>query len=387
MGFVGLNEASLSRIYALKDKNGFVIFAVKEYGDDDKTETQKLFTVKKIVREAGYGFIILDGKYFERKDKNSEWVEFPPEKSVFVPAKKKNDTVLKELALKIADTYNQSAIFWADGDGGVKYVDVKTGNEISASLKKFKPDMPLKPNENTETNQYGYSLITKGRHKNRAFVFEHILYPHGYINNVGLAAQGYDCILAHEIVEGNIVERFCFGKLFESILLNAAYWISPVGKIIRVDDRHISSIIREPELFGLSREEIEAIYAKHNERMGHEGKAREEIIRSIIAKGYIRIRLYAKQGFWSINVNKLNNRNKDLIQQWAEEVIKDGGDRYNLVNILTLDDLFISRSVDDISKYALYENKSEIFGERVLLCFVESFKNTDIEVYFNRTPR
>jgi len=390
MSFVKLNEASLSRVYALKDKNGFAIFAVKEYGDDDITENKKLLEAKKIIREAGYGFIVLDGRYFERKDENSEWVEYPPEKSLFVPAKEKNDTTLKELVLKLADKYNQSTIFWADGDGSVKYVDVKTGSEVSSSLKKFTPDIPKKPNEKTKTNQYGYSILTKGSHKNRVFVFESILFPHGYINNMGLAAQGYDCVLAHEIVEGNITDSTHFRKLLEGSAFNAAYWISPAGKITQVSDNHISSIIRNPEVFGLSRDDIVETYKKYNEKIGQEGKAREEIIKSVIAKGFIRVRLYAKQGVWSINVNRLNDKNKDLIQQWAENIVKSGGDKYNTVNIYTIDDnSIISHSVDELSKDVLYSdnNYHGVFGERVLLCFVESFKKTDIELYFNRKSK
>lgn len=388
MSFVKLNEASLSRVYSLKDKNGFAIFAVKEYGDDDATENKKLFEAKKELRDNGYGFIILEGKYFERNDESSDWVEYPSEKSLFVPAKEKNDIALKELVLKLANKYNQSTIFWADGGGGIVYIDVKTGKEVSSSLEKFIPDVPKKPNKNMNLNQYGYSMLTKGGHKNRVFVFESVMYPYGYINNVGLAAQGYDCVLAHEIINGNIKNNYSiFGvKLFENISINAAYWISPTGKIIDVGVKHINDIIRNPEEFGLTKNEIEQIYQKYNERMGQEGKAREEIIRNIIRRGFIRIRFYAKQGFWSVNINDLNNKNRDLLQQWAEQVIKNGGSRYDAVNIYIIkNDTIISHSVDEISKDVLYveNNIKKIPEERLLLCSVDKFKNTDIEIYFN----
>lgn len=105
-----------------------------------------------------------------------------------------------------------------------------------------------------------------------------------------------------------------------------AYWITPYGKIMEVDARHINAIIRNPELFGLTREEIVEIYKRHKEPMGWEGKAREEIILELVKRGWIRIRHYrTRNDHWSIHINKLSNKIKDYLQQFASSLIKVKG--------------------------------------------------------------
>jgi hypothetical protein len=71
-----------------------------------------------------------------------------------------------------------------------------------------------------------------------------------------------------------------------------AFWISPEGAILPVPLSHIASVIRAPEVFGLTREYLEDAYRKHKEPLGLEGKARGEIIAGLICKGWIRIREY-----------------------------------------------------------------------------------------------
>ena len=53
-----------------------------------------------------------------------------------------------------------------------------------------------------------------------------------------------------------------------------AFFISPGGEIVPVPINHISKVITSPELFNLTKEEIEAAYKKFNEPLGLEGKAR-----------------------------------------------------------------------------------------------------------------
>ena len=79
-----------------------------------------------------------------------------------------------------------------------------------------------------------------------------------------------------------------------------AYFISPKGKIVYVGTNHIAYIIRNPEKFWLSIEFIEYVYNHYNERLGMEGKAREQIILSLIDSGWIRIRRYGDR-FWSVD--------------------------------------------------------------------------------------
>ena len=81
-----------------------------------------------------------------------------------------------------------------------------------------------------------------------------------------------------------------------------AFFISPDGEIIGVPDRHVLLISKEPETFGLTREHVEKIYAKHKENVGWEGYARNEIILDLLKKGWTRLRFELTSGTWGIQI-------------------------------------------------------------------------------------
>ena len=116
-----------------------------------------------------------------------------------------------------------------------------------------------------------------------------------------------------------------------------AYWISPAGKIlsVQVGKRHIDFIIQNPEQFGLTREEVEERYARHQEAMGREGTAREELILTSIKNGWIRIRRYAHPDHWKINVLQLNENTRDILASWASGMMTQGASRYDDIRIDT----------------------------------------------------
>jgi hypothetical protein len=72
--------------------------------------------------------------------------------------------------------------------------------------------------------------------------------------------------------------------------MNAAYWISPKGEIIYVKTNHIAEVIENPEKFGFTIEFIEYVYKHYNEKIGTEGKAREQLMIALFNQGWIRIR-------------------------------------------------------------------------------------------------
>jgi hypothetical protein len=87
------------------------------------------------------------------------------------------------------------------------------------------------------------------------------------------------------------------------------YWVSPSNKLIPVDgDNHIQMVIQKPEVFGLTKNEVNAEYLKYGEPVGQENKARESIILGLVKRGWIRIRQYNKPYYISFNVNDTNNR-------------------------------------------------------------------------------
>jgi len=101
-----------------------------------------------------------------------------------------------------------------------------------------------------------------------------------------------------------------------------AFFISPEGEFINVSNTyHIQVITDNPAMFGLSLEHIRDTYSKHREKMNVEGKARAEIIKGVIEKGWIHIRKEVKS-CWIINVWKLNETTRDKLALWAQSVLK-----------------------------------------------------------------
>ncbi len=133
-----------------------------------------------------------------------------------------------------------------------------------------------------------------------------------------------------------------------------AYWINPAGKILPVDTNHIDKVIKNPDQYGLTEKEIEALYRSENETMGSEGKAREKIILSLIGKGWIRLRNYKRNGMWTANVPRLNKQSKDFLYQWAKTIVGlQPNVKYDIVKIDSPHQQ-LSASIQDIADDYLY---------------------------------
>ncbi|MBI5251792.1 MAG: hypothetical protein HY912_20050 [Desulfomonile tiedjei] len=121
--------------------------------------------------------------------------------------------------------------------------------------------------------------------------------------------------------------------------ISAAFFLSPNGHLVHVPQNHISTVIAEPENFGLTREEIEALYREYGERVGVEGKARREILLKIIADGWIRIRRYPNK-YWSVTAASLIPLVQDRLREWAGKMLAGingfkESDRYMPVKVST----------------------------------------------------
>ena len=100
-----------------------------------------------------------------------------------------------------------------------------------------------------------------------------------------------------------------------------AFFISPEGEIIPVVDRHIVRIVRAPKDFNLTVEEIKAVYRKHNEDVGWEGFARDEIIWGLLKKDWVRLRFMNRSGTWTVQIGeKLNPTLAENILLFCREV-------------------------------------------------------------------
>ena len=106
------------------------------------------------------------------------------------------------------------------------------------------------------------------------------------------------------------------------IIGRGAFFISPEGELINVSNTyHIQVITDNPEMFGLSLEQIRDTYMKYNEKMNIEGQARAEIIMDIVEKGWIHIRKEIKN-CWRINVWKMNETTRKILSKWANDILK-----------------------------------------------------------------
>jgi len=171
-----------------------------------------------------------------------------------------------------------------------------------------------------------------------------------------------------------------------------AYWISNKGKIFELKENktHISYVIKYPEKFGETKESIKNTYEKYDEQISWEGKAREEIIVRIIKRGYIRIREYRNR--WSIQLNKLTQKNEDFIWGWAKTIYNDVKDKYNDVMIHELSTNKIKRTsfnklIEDVEMKTLYnkylKKLYESHSDKERVVFVESVNEFDDYIDLN----
>lgn len=155
-------------------------------------------------------------------------------------------------------------------------------------------------------------------------------------------------------------------------MIASAYWINPNGQILDIDvDTHISQIIKEPEKFGMTKEKINNIYKKHNEPIGLEGQAREELIMDVLKLGFIRIRLYINM-HWSITIYGQSEKTKKIISSWANfakddkkagpympvviiDLKTDSMDKYEGVKELVTENSITLQWVSNLSEFATYK--------------------------------
>ena len=93
-----------------------------------------------------------------------------------------------------------------------------------------------------------------------------------------------------------------------------AFFITPKREIVAVPDRHIIAIINDPKFFGLTLNHIKIVCKKHNEDLGWEGYARNEIILDLLKTDWVRLRFFIRSGTWRIQIyEELNETLKKSI--------------------------------------------------------------------------
>jgi hypothetical protein len=162
-----------------------------------------------------------------------------------------------------------------------------------------------------------------------------------------------------------------------------AYWISPSGSIIPVDAMHISTIIEYPKKFNMTKKQIEDIYADHNESIGIEGHAREEIMTMLLNKGWIRLRYNSRQDMWVAQTKEFGKRQKDYMFDWAtSKDIKT--QKYSEVMLMSFKppyNIGHTVSIDDIQKFTAFEGWTIRNKEYIAkIVMIEDFEPNSIDL-------
>ncbi len=122
-------------------------------------------------------------------------------------------------------------------------------------------------------------------------------------------------------------------------MASPAYWIDPAGRIIGTGHhRHVGVIIRYPETFGVTADQVQRLYDKYREPLGVEGRARDELIYQALERGFFHIR--ERRNHWNVTVHRLTPEKRrhlmgwareaatdPLLQQYAEVIIRQAGER------------------------------------------------------------
>jgi len=138
-----------------------------------------------------------------------------------------------------------------------------------------------------------------------------------------------------------------------------AFFISPNGEIEPVPHRHILTIAEDPQLFGLTVDDIKTVYKKHKEDVGWEGYARNEIILDLLKKDWVRLRFTTKSGTWRLQIHEeLNEKLKKNILGFCQKIKK--GEITNSVHRTadpqieihdTNENIIFNESLDDSIKF------------------------------------
>ena len=110
-------------------------------------------------------------------------------------------------------------------------------------------------------------------------------------------------------------------KEFIKEATGSSFFLNPRGELAACDVKHISSVTRNPSKFGLSKDYIKSIYEKYNEKIGTEGKAREEILIYLLARGWVRMRRYRNR-YWSVTVGRRSPKLDIVLRDWARNILK-----------------------------------------------------------------
>ena len=109
----------------------------------------------------------------------------------------------------------------------------------------------------------------------------------------------------------------------------------------------------------------------YNEKIGQEGRAREQLLIAAFKQGWIRIRRYGDT-FWSVIVGILTSKTKAYLNKWARAILKGTKDykeedRFNIIGKSCLERFVRILAVEIASSSALRRIPRNDTVERNLL--------------------
>ena len=103
-----------------------------------------------------------------------------------------------------------------------------------------------------------------------------------------------------------------------------AYWISPKGELLPVYSLHIHEVIKDPVRFGLKLEDIEKVFQRFDEPLGHEGFARDEIMAGLLKSGWIRLRYQRRNVCWTVQTFRFDKATLGNLKSWTRKNARSG---------------------------------------------------------------
>lgn len=298
-----LFEIGLSRLWShQKNKTLGIISAHKDTRTfEENTERDKKLR-NMIESNKNYGYVRVLGYWWDEKGEEKQ-----KEYSFFIFAEPKHTEMLYNDLLKWGseDFFNQEAVVYKPYDSENAYV-------IGTS------DVNLDTNRPFDMGKGSKFSIGKFTVKKIGDIYSQL-------------RSGKKFAFAEMENSKSFVSKLVKNKMMKENWSNnqGGYWVKG-NKIYNLNGRtHIDFVFANLDKFDMTREDINAYYKKHNEKLGQEGKAREEIILELVKKGWIRIRKYNVMGteYWSIGFDYWRRRKKTVINfvLWAisEGVMKE----------------------------------------------------------------
>jgi hypothetical protein len=97
------------------------------------------------------------------------------------------------------------------------------------------------------------------------------------------------------------------------------------------------------------------MYDKYHEKLHQEGQAREELILLALKRGWIRVRKY--RNYWSVTVDRLNDKTKTNLRDWVHTFVADKAmGKYDEIRINQMaNDKSDTLEADEVMDFQLYE--------------------------------